>query len=92
VVRVGANPGEDLRGIAALGLRARDGRIVPLGDVTELRTEQGPAQISRQHGSRKICVEMNVRGRDTVRFVEHAKKALESTMKLPPNYQVHWGG
>jgi heavy metal efflux system protein len=91
VVRYATDAGEDLQGIGALTLKAPDGRLVPLADVAELRTEQGPAQISRQHGSRKITVEANVRGRDTVGFVEEAAARL-AAVKTPPGYHLGWGG
>jgi cobalt-zinc-cadmium resistance protein CzcA len=91
VVRHASAAGEDLQGIGALTLKAPGGRLVPLADVADIRTEQGPAQISRQYGSRKITVEANVRGRDTVSFVEEASARLDA-VKMPPGYHVGWGG
>lgn len=92
VVRLASNAGEDLRGVTALGLKTREGRIVPLGDVAEIKLEQGPAQISRQQGSRRFSVETNVRGRDTVGFVREAMTRLDRELKVPPGYHVSWGG
>jgi cobalt-zinc-cadmium resistance protein CzcA len=92
VVRLAVDAGDDLRGIAGLGLKTADGRIVPLGDVAELKLEQGPAQISRTDGSRRITVEMNVRGRDTVGFVREATALLEHELPLPAGYHTRWGG
>lgn len=92
VVRLAVDPGDDLRGIAGLGLKTADGRIVPLGDVAELKLEQGPAQISRTDGSRRITVEMNVRGRDTIGFVREATALLERELPLPAGYHTRWGG
>jgi cobalt-zinc-cadmium resistance protein CzcA len=92
VVRLAVNPGDDLRGIASLGLKTEDGRIVPLGDVADLKLEEGPAQISRTDGSRRITVEMNVRGRDTVGFVREATERLLRELPLPAGYHTRWGG
>ena len=92
VVRLAVNHGADLRGVAGLGLKTTDGRIVPLGDVADLKLEEGPAQISRTDGSRRITVEMNVRGRDTVGFVEEAAALLERELPLPTGYHSRWGG
>jgi cobalt-zinc-cadmium resistance protein CzcA len=78
--------------IAALGLKTHEGQIVPLADVATLKVEPGPAQISRQHGSRKLTVEMNVTGRDTVGFVSDAQARLEKGLKLPDGYRAEWGG
>lgn len=92
VVRVGVELGEDLHGIATLGLKAQDGRIVPLGDVVDLKLEEGPAQVSRTDGSRRITVETNVRGRDTVGFVREASALLDRELELPTGYRARWGG
>jgi cobalt-zinc-cadmium resistance protein CzcA len=92
VVRLAASPGDDLRGVANLGLKTEDGRIVPLGDVADLKLEEGPAQISRTDGSRRITVEMNVRGRDTIGFVREATLRLERELSLPAGYHTRWGG
>jgi len=92
VVRLAASPGDDLRGVANLGLKTEDGRIVPLGDVADLKLEEGPAQISRTDGSRRITVEMNVRGRDTVGLVREATVRLERELSLPAGYHTRWGG
>jgi cobalt-zinc-cadmium resistance protein CzcA len=54
--------------------------------------EAGPAQISRDKGSRRITVETNVTGRDTVGFVADARAALDREMKLPVGYRSEWGG
>jgi cobalt-zinc-cadmium resistance protein CzcA len=91
VVRVAMESGDDLQGVASLGLKAGD-RIVPLGDVADLKLETGPAQISREDGSRKITVEMNVHDRDTVGFVREASALLERELSIPPGYQARWGG
>jgi cobalt-zinc-cadmium resistance protein CzcA len=91
VVRHAGPPG-DLGAIGSLPLKAPDGRMVPLADVAEIRLDQGPAQISRQHGSRKITVEMNVRGRDTIGFVEEARARLDAALAPPAGYHARWGG
>jgi len=92
VVRLASSPGDDLRGFADLGLRTPDGRTVPLGDVADLRVDQGPAQISRDAGSRRITVEMNVDGRDTVGFVHDAQARVARDIAMPEGYHARWGG
>src|SRR5437868_2990758 len=77
---------------SAAPLKARSGHIVPLGDVAEIKVEAGPAQISRDKGSRRITVETNVAGRDTVGFVAEARTALDRELKLPAGYRAEWGG
>jgi cobalt-zinc-cadmium resistance protein CzcA len=66
------------------------GGTLPLEQVARLRLETGAAQISREHGMRRIVVEANVRGRDLVGFVHEAGEAVAGV--IPPGYFADWGG
>jgi cobalt-zinc-cadmium resistance protein CzcA len=81
----------DLGAIRALPLRASSGQLVPLGDVAEVRFETGPALVNRDKQSRRIIVELNVRGRDLVSTVADAQAAL-ADLELPLGYRVEYGG
>ena len=52
----------------------------------------GRAQISREHGRRRISIEANVRGRDISSFVAEAQRAVAQQVELPPGYYTEWGG
>jgi cobalt-zinc-cadmium resistance protein CzcA len=69
-----------------------DGARIPLKQLARIKTEEGPAQISRENGSRRIVVECNVSGRDIGSFVAAAQKGLEAKVKLPAGYYLDWGG
>jgi cobalt-zinc-cadmium resistance protein CzcA len=71
---------------------APDGSRVPIRQLARVYTEEGPAQISREHGSRRIVVECNVTGRDIGSFVADAEKAIETKVELPAGYYIAWGG
>jgi len=73
-------------------ISAPGGARIPLKQLARVYTEEGPAQISRENGSRRIVVESNVSGRDMGSFVADAQKAIEEKVKLPPGYYVTWGG
>jgi len=73
-------------------ISAPDGARIPLKQLARIKTEEGPAQISRENGSRRIVVECNVSGRDIGSFVASAQKALEAKVKLPAGYYLDWGG
>ena len=57
--------------------------FVPLAAVAELDVAEGPNQISRENGKRRIVVQANVRGRDIGSFVDEAQAAIEREVKLP---------
>lgn len=82
----------DVETIAALWVTAPDGSRIPLRDLAEIRIVDGPAQISREHASRRIVIEANVVGRDLVGAVEEAQAAVGRLVQLLPGYYVTWGG
>ncbi len=73
-------------------ISAPNGARIPLKQLARIKTEEGPAQISRENGSRRIVVECNVTGRDIGSFVASAQKVLDTGVKLPPGYYIDWGG
>ena len=78
--------------IGEILISAPGGARIPLKQLARVYTEEGPAQISRENGSRRIVVECNVSGRDIGSFVADAQKAIEAKVKLPPGYYIIWGG
>ena len=69
-----------------------EGHFIPIGQLADVFEEEGPAQISRESGQRRVSVELNVRGRDLGGFVEEARRAVDSQVRLPEGYFVEWGG
>jgi cobalt-zinc-cadmium resistance protein CzcA len=82
----------DVETISALWVTAPDGSRIPLRELADIRIVEGPAQISREHASRRIVIEANVVGRDLVGAVEDAQTAVSRQVQLPPGYYVTWGG
>jgi cobalt-zinc-cadmium resistance protein CzcA len=78
--------------IDAILLTSANGARVPLGDLTNIRLNDGPSQISREMGKRRIVVAINVRDRDLGSFVAELQKAVSSQIKLPEAYYLEWGG
>jgi heavy metal efflux system protein len=68
------------------------GAFVPLKEVASFRLSEGPNQISRENGKRRVVVQANVRGRDIGSFVLEAQETLEKQVKLPTGYWLDWGG
>jgi cobalt-zinc-cadmium resistance protein CzcA len=65
---------------------------VVLEDVAEISIAEGPNQISRENGKRRVVVTANVRGRDLASFVEEAQTKLQAQLKLPDGYWMGLGG
>ena len=66
--------------------------FVALGEVANLDLVQGPNQVSRENGKRRIVVTANVRERDLGSFVNDAEKIISERLQLPSGYWTTWGG
>lgn len=73
-------------------VRAPNGAGVPLAQLARIAVTDGPVQISRELGKRRIVIECNVEDRDMAGFVAEAKERIEKEIKLPSGYYVTWGG
>jgi len=65
---------------------------VALGEVANLDLVQGPNQISRENGKRRVVVTANVRGRDLGSFVNEAEELISDRLQSPPGYWIAWSG
>ena len=91
VVRLPDDARNDPATLAALPIVSSTGVIVPLSSVARIETAEGPNQISRENGSRRMVVQANVRGRDLGGFVTDAQAAV-ADIALPVGYRLDWGG
>ncbi|WGS02052.1 CusA/CzcA family heavy metal efflux RND transporter [Bradyrhizobium sp. ISRA443] len=65
---------------------------LPLNRVARFSFTEGPNQISRENGKRRIVVTANVRGRDLGSVVEETQAKVTQSVKLLPGYWMTWGG
>ena len=65
---------------------------MPLGEVAELEMTQGPNQINRENGKRRVVVTANVRGRDLGSFVSEVRQRVAAEVEVPAGYWVDYGG
>ena len=77
---------------ATVAGQARQVRTIPLAQVARFEFVEGPNQISRENGKRRIVVQANVRGRDIGSFVEEAQARVAAEVAVPPGYWIDWGG
>jgi cobalt-zinc-cadmium resistance protein CzcA len=82
----------DVEPIREILIPAPSGALIPLGQLAKISVIEGPAQISREMGQRRIVIECNVTGRDIGGFVQEAQRKIDAAVKLPPGYLMTWGG
>jgi len=67
-------------------------RTVPLREVARIQASEGPSQINRQDGKRRIVVTANVREGDLGSFVQRLRAAIDAQVTLPTGYWIAYGG
>ena len=65
---------------------------VPLRELATIEIVEGPNQINREDGKRRVVVTANVRGRDLGGFVEELRRRIDAEVEVPPGYWVDYGG
>ena len=78
--------------IRSILVASSDNLMIPLSELAEIDVKEGPAEITRDNGKRRIVIQGNVRGRDVESFVIELKSKISSQLKLPPGYILEYGG
>jgi cobalt-zinc-cadmium resistance protein CzcA len=91
-VRLPRSTREDVDAIRKVVIPLKDGSLIPLSAVADVRMGTGRAAITREGGRRYIGVRMNVRNRDLGSFVKEAQSKVGGALTLPPGYEMTWGG
>ena len=65
---------------------------IPLAQLAEIRTVNGPAMLRDENGMLNGYVYVDVAGRDIGSYVEEAKKVVRDNVKLPVGYSFAWSG
>jgi cobalt-zinc-cadmium resistance protein CzcA len=92
VVRLPDAMRRDMDAIESLPVPLPDGGYVPLGEVAALELAQGPNQVNRENGKRRVVVTANVRGRDLGGFIEELQGRIAAGVPLPSGYWIDYGG
>jgi len=66
--------------------------FVPLREVARIVEVDGPNQINRENGKRRVVVTANVRGRDLGGFVSELRGRIDQNLRAPSGYWIDYGG
>lgn len=83
---------DDLTQLKNVLVATPSGQHIPLSQLADIRIVEGPAMIQSENGLLRSTVQLNVRDRDTIGFVEEAKERVEKELELPPGYSLEWAG
>ena len=71
---------------------ARDGAMIPVKELADIRTITGPLIIYRDNHARFCAVKFSVRGRDMGTAVAEAQQKVKERVRLPEGYTLKWTG
>ena len=83
---------DDPTSIGEITITAPNHARIQIKDLAAIRVQEGPAQISRETGRRRIVIGMNVAGRDLGGFVAELQQRIGESLRLPGGYTIEWGG
>jgi cobalt-zinc-cadmium resistance protein CzcA len=92
VVRLRAEDRTSITDLERLTVPTRQGTLIPLQQVAEIRMEEGPNQIQREGGRRRIIAGFNVRDRDIQSVVDEIRARIDADVSLPAGYDITYGG
>ncbi|MGJ7032839.1 efflux RND transporter permease subunit [Niabella hirudinis] len=93
VVRLDSAHRTSLDDVSNLYIPASNGLQVPLGQIATVGFKEGPVQISREDGKRRVVVGFNVKDRDVESVVKDIQEKLAQPQnRLPTGYYLTYGG
>jgi cobalt-zinc-cadmium resistance protein CzcA len=92
VVRLQPENRQDINNLKSMYVTLPSGSQIPLEQVADIKYEEGPMQISREDGRRRIVVGFNVRGEDVESVVSRIQEKLSENLILPAGYYITYGG
>jgi Cu(I)/Ag(I) efflux system membrane protein CusA/SilA len=73
---------------------AMNGAQIPLAQVASLRIVEGPSMIRDENGrlAGYVYIDVDTARRDLGSFVDEAKAAVASQLRMPAGYTIQWSG
>ncbi len=68
------------------------GARIPLGEVANVRVEDGPAMIKSENARPNGWTFIDIKGRDVGSYVQEARQRVAKEVQLPAGYSIEWSG
>jgi cobalt-zinc-cadmium resistance protein CzcA len=83
---------QTVQDIADIRILSPSGARISLGQVCDIKIQEGASMIYREGNERYIAVKYSVRGRDLGSTVRQAIEEVNNKVKLPSGYRIDWAG
>ena len=78
--------------LSGLFIRSKDGALLRLDSLADIRAVDGPLQISRENNQRRWIVQGNIRDRALSDVVEDIQATVAQKVDVPPGVFIEYGG
>lgn len=68
------------------------GGTIPLKDVAEIKQQEGPREVFRENGWRRVVVSINIKETDIGSYTSNLKKIIAEDVKIPAGIFIEYGG
>lgn len=92
LVRLSEDYRSNIEDLKNLVLTTMGGQQILLGNIATIEKTNSPVQIDRKYQQRIVDVTANVSGRDLGSVAEEIRERINSTINIPPGFEVKIGG
>ncbi|WP_312136076.1 CusA/CzcA family heavy metal efflux RND transporter [Sphingobacterium sp.] len=93
VVRLNEENRQTIDNVANLFVPTKAGVLLPLSELATVAYKNGPAQISREEGKRRVVIGFNITGgRDVASVVKEIQDKMDKQLKLTSGYYLQYAG
>ncbi len=92
VVRYPENIRNELPKIAEVPVHLPGGGYIPLKRVANIELQEGPREIQRENGWRRLIVGINIKDIDLGTYVSQLQEEIDKSASIPPGYFIDYGG
>lgn len=92
VVRYPEDIRNELHKIQDVPVHLPTGQFVPLKRVAKIVVQEGPREIQRENGWRRLIVGINIKNIDLGTYVANLQKDIQLKAEMPSGYFITYGG
>ncbi len=93
VVRLNEENRQTIDHVAHLFVPTKSGALLPLDELATVEYKNGPAQISREEGKRRVVIGFNITdGKDVATVVKEIQEKMGKQLKLSSGYYLQYAG
>ena len=83
---------QQLQQIQEIPVHLANGQFIPLKRVSKIIAQEGPREIQRENGWRRLIVGVNIQNIDVVTYVANLQQAIDEKAHVPAGYFLEYGG